>query len=186
MWMFPVATVCGNTSVMKPSEKDPSATMILARLAQEAGMPNGVLNVVHGAHKTVDFMLDAPEIKAISFVGGNAAGEYIFARGTANGKRVQANLGAKNHATVMPDANREATVKAIAGAAFGAAGQRCMALSVCVFVGDAQEWIEDIVEEAKTLKVGSGFDPSTDVGPLISPESKTRCESIIASAIEQG
>lgn len=124
LWMFPVANACGNTMLMKPSEKDPGAAMIIARLAQQAGLPDGVLQLVHGGVDTVNFLCDAPSVRAISFVGGNPAGEHIFARGTANGKRVQANLGAKNHATVMPDADREATVNALVGAGFGAAGQR--------------------------------------------------------------
>ncbi|GMH67242.1 hypothetical protein TL16_g11898 [Triparma laevis f. inornata] len=186
LWMFPVACAAGNTSVIKPSEKDPSAMMMLAALAQEAGLPDGVLNVIHGAHETVDFICDDEDIKSISFVGGNAAGEYIHARGTGNGKRVQANLGAKNHATIMPDADRESVVKALAGAAFGAAGQRCMALSVVCFVGQSKEWIADIVEEAKNYKVGSGFDADVQVGPLITPESKQRCEQIIQQSIDEG
>jgi malonate-semialdehyde dehydrogenase (acetylating)/methylmalonate-semialdehyde dehydrogenase len=124
LWMFPVSTVCGNTMLLKPSEKDPGAAMLLAKLAQESGLPDGVLQVVHGAHNTVNFLCDAPAVRAISFVGGNAAGQYIFDRGTKNGKRVQSNLGAKNHATVMPDADKDATINAIVGAAFGAAGQR--------------------------------------------------------------
>lgn len=119
-------STAGNTFVMKPSEKTPSATLLLAELAQQAGLPDGVLNVVHGGRDTVDSICDHPDIKAISFVGSNQAGEYIFARGTATGKRVQANLGAKNHAVVLPDADRDATVKALVGAGFGAAGQRCM------------------------------------------------------------
>lgn len=124
LWMFPVSTVCGNTMVLKPSEKDPGAAMILAKLAQEAGLPDGVLNVVHGAVDTVNFICDEPHIRAISFVGGNQAGIHIFERGTKNGKRVQSNLGAKNHATILPDADKEGTINAIIGAAFGAAGQR--------------------------------------------------------------
>jgi len=184
--MFPVAITAGNASVMKPSEKDPGAMMILAKLAQEAGVPDGVLNVIHGGHDAVNFICDAPEIKAISFVGGNEAGEYIHARGTGNGKRVQANLGAKNHCTVLPDADKDAVVKALAGAAFGAAGQRCMALSTVIFVGETKEWIKDIVEEGQKYKVGSGFDADVQVGPLITPEAKIRCEDIIAKSIEQG
>mmetsp|Transcript_28534 Transcript_28534/g.47919 ORF Transcript_28534/g.47919 Transcript_28534/m.47919 type:complete len:304 (-) Transcript_28534:2369-3280(-) len=124
LWMFPMSAGCGNTMVMKPSEKDPGAAMILAKLAQEAGLPDGVLQIVHGGVDTVNFLCDAPSVKAISFVGGNAAGEHIFDRGTKNGKRVQSNLGAKNHATVLPDADKDATINAIVGAAFGAAGQR--------------------------------------------------------------
>lgn len=146
--------------------------MMLAQMATDVGLPPGVLNVIHGAHDCVNFICDDPTIKSISFVGGNQAGEYIHARGTALGKRVQANLGAKNHATIMPDADRESVVKALAGAAFGAAGQRCMALSACIFVGEAKEWIPEIIEEGKKYKVGSGFDDDVQVGPLISPEAK--------------
>lgn len=186
LWMFPVATVAGNTMVLKPSEKDPGAAMMLAKLAQEAGIPDGVLQIVHGGVPTVNYLCDAPPIRAISFVGGNAAGEHIFARGTANGKRVQSNLGAKNHATIMPDADRETTVNAIVGAAFGAAGQRCMALSTVIFVGDSKEWVHDIVEKASKLKVGSGMDASTDVGPLISKESKARVEQLIQAGVDDG
>jgi len=187
LWMFPVACTAGNTFLMKPSEKTPAASMMLAHLAQQAGLPNGVLNVVHGAVDTVNFFCDSPLIKAISFVGGNTAGQYIHARGTANGKRVQANLGAKNHATILPDADRASTVKAIAGAAFGAAGQRCMALSVAIFVGESKEWMEDLVQEAKTLKVGSGFDDGVDIGPLITPQSKERvCQIIDISQSKEG
>jgi malonate-semialdehyde dehydrogenase (acetylating)/methylmalonate-semialdehyde dehydrogenase len=124
LWMFPVANACGNTMVLKPSEKDPGAAMILARLAKKAGLPDGVVQIVHGGVDTVNFICDAPSIRAISFVGGNQAGEHIFDRGTKNGKRVQANLGAKNHATIMPDADKESTINAIVSAAFGAAGQR--------------------------------------------------------------
>ena len=127
--------------------------MRLAELAKEAGLPDGVLNVIHGAHDAVNFVCDAPDIKAISFVGSNQAGEYIFKRGTETGKRVQANLGAKNHATILPDCDKEATLNALTGAAFGAAGQRCMALSVAVFVGETKEWIPEIVERATKLKV---------------------------------
>jgi malonate-semialdehyde dehydrogenase (acetylating)/methylmalonate-semialdehyde dehydrogenase len=205
LWMFPVSTVCGNTMIMKPSEKDPGAAMLLAKLAQKAGLPDGVLQIVHGAVDTVNFLCDAPSVRAISFVGGNQAGEHIFDRGTKNGKRVQSNLGAKNHATIMPDADKEAAINAIVGAAFGAAGQRyvvcfliarggalifffirCMALSTAIFVGEAKEWIHEIVEKAKKLKVGSGLDPSTDVGPLISKESKERVERLIEFGVQDG
>ena len=144
LWMFPVATVTGNTYVFKPSERDPGAAMIIARLAAEAGLPPGVLNIVHGTHDTVNFLCDDPAIRAISFVGGDMAGHHIHARGTANGKRVQANLGAKNHVTIMPDANKDATLNALCGAAFGAAGQRCMALSAALFVGESREWLPEV------------------------------------------
>jgi malonate-semialdehyde dehydrogenase (acetylating)/methylmalonate-semialdehyde dehydrogenase len=142
--------------LLKPSEKDPGAAMILARLAKEAGFPDGVVQIIHGGHDTVNFLCDAPSVRAISFVGGNMAGEYIHDRGTKNGKRVQSNLGAKNHATVLPDADKEATLNALCGAAFGAAGQRCMALSTVIFVGESKEWIPELVERARKLRVGAG------------------------------
>ncbi|KAL4989148.1 Aldehyde/histidinol dehydrogenase [Aspergillus falconensis] len=186
LWCIPIATITGNTLVMKPSERDPGAAMILAELAKEAGFPPGVINIIHGSAKTVDFILDAPEIKAISFVGGNRAGEYIYTRGSANGKRVQANLGAKNHAAVLPDANKNQTINAIVGAAFGAAGQRCMALSTVVTVGETKKWLPEMAERAKALNVNGGFEEGTDLGPVISPESKKRIEDLIASAEEEG
>ncbi len=186
LWSIPIATVTGNCLVLKPSERDPGAAMILAELAREAGLPDGVLNIVHGAHKTVNFILDAPEIKAISFVGGNKAGEYIFNRGSANGKRVQANLGAKNHAAVLPDCNKNHALNSIVGAAFGAAGQRCMALSTLVMVGESKEWLPELSELTKSLVVSGGFEKDSDLGPVISPQSKQRIESLIASAEEEG
>lgn len=186
LWMFPVACTAGNTFVLKPSEKTPGASMLLAQLAQKAGLPDGVLNIVHGSIDVVDHICTSPEVRAISFVGSNTAGEAIHAKGTAHGKRVQANLGAKNHAVILPDASREATVKALAGAAFGAAGQRCMALSAVVLVGDAREWVVDLVDAARVLKVGSGFEDGVDVGPLISSESKQRVVDIVDQAVAQG
>lgn len=186
LWMFPTATACGNTMILKPSEKDPGAAMILVKLAQEAGLPDGVVQVVHGGVDTVNFLCDAPSVRAISFVGGNQAGEHIFDRGTKQGKRVQANLGAKNHATVLPDADKDATINAIIGAAFGAAGQRCMALSTVIFVGESKNWIPEIVEKARKLKCGPGLDASTEVGPLISKESKARVEQLIQQGVEDG
>lgn len=185
-WMLSLSTACGNTLILKPSERDPGATVMLARLAQEAGLPDGVLQIVHGAHDTVNFICDAPSVRAISFVGGNGAGEYIFDRATKKGKRVQANLGAKNHATVMPDADKEATINALIGAAFGAAGQRCMALSTVLFVGESVNWLPEIVERARKLKCGAGVNSDTDVGPLISPEAKARAEGLIAAGIQDG
>ncbi|KAI1197491.1 Aldehyde/histidinol dehydrogenase [Nemania serpens] len=186
LWSIPIATVTGNTLILKPSERDPGAAMILVELAKKAGFPDGVVNVVHGAHRTVDFLLDAPDIKAISFVGGNKAGEYIFTRGSANGKRVQANLGAKNHAAVLPDCNKNHFINAIVGAAFGAAGQRCMALSTLVMVGETKEWLPELAESAKKLQVNGGFEEGADLGPVISPQSKERIESLIASAEKEG
>lgn len=186
LWCIPIATVTGNTLVLKPSERDPGAAMILAELVQKAGFPPGVVNIVHGAHRTVNFILDHPAIKAISFVGGNKAGEYIFSRGSANGKRVQANLGAKNHAAVLPDATRNQFVNAVVGAAFGAAGQRCMALSTLVMVGETKEWLGELAERAKALSVDGGFEEGADLGPVISPESKARIEGLIDSAEKEG
>lgn len=186
LWMFPMACVTGNTSVMKPSERDPGATMILVELAREAGFPPGVVNVIHGRHDSVNFICDNPDIKAISFVGSDQAGQYIYERGSKNGKRVQSNMGAKNHGVIMPDANKEATLSALVGAAFGAAGQRCMALSTAVFVGEAREWIPELVERAAKLKVNGGAEPDADLGPLISPESKQRVLSLIQSGIDAG
>jgi malonate-semialdehyde dehydrogenase (acetylating) / methylmalonate-semialdehyde dehydrogenase len=186
LWCIPIATITGNTVVLKPSERDPGAAMVLMELAEKAGFPKGVINVVHGAHKTVNFLLDAPEIKAISFVGGNKAGEYIYARGSANGKRVQANLGAKNHALVMPDADKDDCLNAIISAAFGAAGQRCMALSVVVFVGETKDWLPELVAQSKALRVDGGFEDGADLGPVITPQSKSRIETLVASAETEG
>ncbi|EEP75773.1 methylmalonate-semialdehyde dehydrogenase (acylating) [Uncinocarpus reesii 1704] len=186
LWSIPIATMTGNTLILKPSERDPGAAMILVELAKEAGFPEGVINVIHGAAKTVDFILDEPAIKAISFVGSNRAGEYIYTRGSANGKRVQANLGAKNHAAVLPDCNKNHSLNAIVGAAFGAAGQRCMALSTLVMVGETKEWLPEIAERAKGLSVNGGFEEGADLGPVITPQSKKRIEELIASAEEEG
>lgn len=186
LWMFPLACVTGNTMILKPSEKTPGTTMLLAQLAYESGLPEGVLQIVQGSKPMVDQICTHPDIQAISFVGSNVAGEYIHSEGSAHGKRVQANLGAKNHAVVMPDANRKATCQALVGAAFGAAGQRCMALSTLVLVGETQEWIADIAALAKELKVGNGMDITADLGPLITPASKARVEDIIEQAVQQG
>merc|ERR1711872_1081235 len=186
LWMFPMATICGNTYIMKPSERDPTACMALLELLKEAGMPNGVVNVIHGQHDTVNFICDHPDIRAISFVGGDAAGRHIYQRGSANGKRVQCNMGAKNHGVIMPDANKEYTINQLVGAAFGAAGQRCMALTTAVVVGEAKDWMPEVAEKAKKLRVGAGHEPSADLGPVISPESKERIHRLIQSAVDQG
>lgn len=186
LWMFPLALVCGNTMVLKPSERDPGATMILMELAQQAGIPDGVLNVIHGAHEAVTFICDHPDIAAISFVGSDRAGKYIYERGSKNGKRVQCNMGAKNHGVVMPDANKEHTLNQLVGAAFGAAGQRCMALSTAIFVGSSKEWIPELVERAKNLKVNAGHIPNTDLGPVISPEARKRICDLVESGVKEG
>jgi len=186
LWSIPVGTVTGNTIIIKPSERDPGAMMILAELAEKAGFPPGVINVVHGAAKTVDFLLDEPTIKAISFVGSNKAGEYIYQRASANGKRCQANLGAKNHCAVLPDCNKNHALNSLAGAAFGAAGQRCMALSTLVMVGETKDWLPELAERAKQLNVNGGFEEGADLGPVISPQAKQRIEDLITSAEKEG
>ncbi|KAG6818058.1 hypothetical protein H0H87_009213 [Tephrocybe sp. NHM501043] len=186
LWTIPMAAVTGNTLILKPSERDPGAAMMIAELCQRAGLPPGVLNVVHGGVNTVNSICDHPDIKAISFVGGDKAGKHIYERGTRNGKRVQANLGAKNHAVIMPDANKNLALNSIIGAAFGAAGQRCMALSVAILVGEAQSWLPDLIERAQKLKVNGGFEEGTDLGPLISPAAKQRVVGLISSAEEEG
>ncbi|MDA8521099.1 CoA-acylating methylmalonate-semialdehyde dehydrogenase [Acidovorax sp. NCPPB 4044] len=186
LWMFPMAIATGNTFVLKPSEQDPMVTMRLCELALEAGVPPGVLNVVHGGEDAVNALCDHPDIKAISFVGSTKVGTHVYNRASLNGKRVQCMMGAKNHAIVLPDANKEQTLNALAGAAFGAAGQRCMALSVVVLVGEAQQWIPDLVAKARTLKVSAGTEKGTDVGPLVSCAARERVESLIERGITDG
>jgi len=186
LWMFPVAVTAGNTFVLKPSEKDPGAAVMLADLAMQAGLPRGVLNIVHGTRNVVNSILDHPDIKAISFVGSDAAGRYIYERGCANGKRVQSNMGAKNHAVILPDANPEATASALIGAAFGAAGQRCMAISAAVFVGGMGKYKDALIEKAKQLNVTAGDEEGCDVGPVISKDAKARVERLIESGVKQG
>lgn len=186
LWMFPMAIACGNTFVLKPSEQDPMVTMRLVELAIEAGIPAGVLNVVHGGETIVNGICDHPLIKAVSFVGSTRVGTHVYQRATLNGKRAQCMMGAKNHAIVLPDAHREQALNNLAGAAFGAAGQRCMAASVAVMVGSAKEWIAPLVEKAKALKVGGGQEADTDLGPLISPQARGRVEALIERGVEQG
>ena len=186
LWMFPMAIATGNTFVLKPSEQDPMVTMHLVELALEAGIPKGVLNVVHGGEDVVNAICDHPDIKAVSFVGSTKVGTHVYHRASQAGKRVQCMMGAKNHAVVLPDANKEQTLNAMVGAAFGAAGQRCMAASTAVLVGEAQSWIPELVVKAKTLKVNAGNASGTDVGPLISCAARERVEAFIASGIEQG
>lgn len=186
LWMFPMAIVCGNTFVLKPSEQDPLSTMMLVELAVQAGVPAGVLNVVHGGKDVVDRLCTHPDIKAISFVGSTAVGTHVYNLAGQHGKRAQSMMGAKNHVVVMPDANKEQTLNALVGAAFGAAGQRCMALSVAVMVGDSKNWIDALVEKAKTLKVNAGHEPNTDIGPVISQRAKARVTDLINSGVEQG
>lgn len=186
LWMFPMAIATGNTFVLKPSEQDPMVTMRLVELALEAGVPPGVLNVVHGGEEVVNAICDHPDIKAISFVGSTKVGTHVYQRATLAGKRVQCMMGAKNHAIVLPDAHREQTLNALVGASFGAAGQRCMAVSVAVLVGRARDWIPELVAKAKTLSVGAGNSVTTDVGPVISCAAKERVEALIERGIAEG
>ncbi|MBY4694710.1 CoA-acylating methylmalonate-semialdehyde dehydrogenase [Burkholderia latens] len=186
LWMFPMAIVCGNTFVLKPSEQDPLSTMELVELAIEAGVPKGVLNVVHGGKEVVDAICTHPLVKAISFVGSTAVGTHVYNLGSQHGKRVQSMMGAKNHAVVLPDANREQSINALVGAGFGAAGQRCMATSVAVLVGSARDWLPDIVAKTKTLKVNAGSEPGTDVGPVVSRGAKARILSLIEAGVKEG
>jgi len=186
LWMFPMAIVCGNTFVLKPSEQDPMTPMVLAELAIEAGIPPGVLNVVHGGKESVDRLCTHPDVRAVSFVGSCAVGEHVYKLASEHGKRAQCMMGAKNHAVVMPDANKEKSLDALVGAGFGAAGQRCMATSVAVMVGEASRWIPDIVERAKTLHVNAGTEKGADLGPVISKQAKQRIESLIDQGVKEG
>ena len=185
LWMFPMAIATGNTFILKPSEQDPMVTMRLVELAIEAGVPEGVLNVVHGGKATVDAICDHPDIKAVSFVGSTAVGKHVYERASQSGKRAQCMMGAKNHGVILPDANKEQTLNQLAGAAFGAAGQRCMALSVVVLVGAAGDWIDDIKAKAEGLVVSAGKNDK-DLGPLISPAAKARVEHLIGTGVEEG
>jgi malonate-semialdehyde dehydrogenase (acetylating)/methylmalonate-semialdehyde dehydrogenase len=187
MWMFPVALACGNTFVLKPSERDPSASLLHARLLKEAGLPDGVFNVVQGDKVTVDALLDHPVVQAISFVGSTPIAEYIYSRGCAAGKRVQALGGAKNHMVVMPDADMEMTVDALMGAAYGSAGERCMAISVVVAVGDAGDKIVDaLAKRTAALKVRDGMAADAEMGPVVTQAAKQRIERLIGEGVEQG
>jgi len=186
LWMFPMAIVTGNTFVLKPSEQDPMTTMLLAELAMEAGVPAGVLNVIHGGKEAVDALCTHPTIQAVSFVGSCHVGEHVYKLASNHGKRAQCMMGAKNHAVVMPDANKDHSLNALVGAGFGAAGQRCMATSVVVMVGEANKWIPDIVAKAKTLKVNAGIVVGTDVGPVISKAARSRIEGFIAQGVAEG
>jgi malonate-semialdehyde dehydrogenase (acetylating) / methylmalonate-semialdehyde dehydrogenase len=186
LWMFPMAIVCGNTFVLKPSEQDPLTPMLLAELALQAGIPPGVLNIVHGGKRAVDALCTHPDITAVSFVGSTAVGTHVYDLASQHGKRVQCMMGAKNHAVVMPDANKEHSLNALVGATFGAAGQRCMATSVTVLVGEAQKWIPDIVAKAKTLKVNAGSEKGADLGPVVSRNAKNRILGLVEDGVKEG
>ncbi|HYD80221.1 MAG TPA: CoA-acylating methylmalonate-semialdehyde dehydrogenase [Paucimonas sp.] len=187
MWMFPLALACGNAFVLKPSERDPSPSLLHARLLKEAGLPDGVFNVVQGDKLAVDALLDHPRVQAVSFVGSTPIAEYIYARGCAAGKRVQALGGAKNHMVVMPDADMEMAVDALIGAAFGSAGERCMAISAAVAVGDAgDKLIGELAKRTAALKIRDGMDQDAEMGPVVTQAAKLRIEKLIGEGVEQG
>ncbi|MCX4903313.1 CoA-acylating methylmalonate-semialdehyde dehydrogenase [Streptomyces sp. NBC_00878] len=187
MWMFPLAIACGNTFVLKPSEKDPSASVRLAELFAQAGLPDGVLNVVHGDKVAVDRLLAHPDVKAISFVGSTPIARYIHTTASANGKRVQALGGAKNHMLVLPDADLDAAADAAVSAAYGSAGERCMAISAVVAVGAVgDELVDKIRERAEKIKIGPGNDPASEMGPLITAAHRDKVASYVTGAAAQG
>ncbi len=187
MWMYPVAIACGNTFVLKPSERDPSASMLTAELWAEAGLPAGVFNVVHGDRTAVDALLDHPDVAAVSFVGSTPVARYIHERGSERGKRVQALGGAKNHAIVLPDADLDFASDQLVAAAFGSAGERCMAISAAVAVGDAGDPLVSVVtEKAKAVRVGPGSEVSSEMGPVVTPEARDRIIRLITAGEEQG
>ncbi|NMG75453.1 CoA-acylating methylmalonate-semialdehyde dehydrogenase [Aromatoleum diolicum] len=188
MWMFPMAIACGNTFVLKPSEKDPSTSLILAELLTEAGLPAGVFNVVNGDKEAVDTLLTDPRVQAVSFVGSTPIAEYIYATGTAHGKRIQALGGAKNHAVVMPDADLDNAVNAIMGAAYGSCGERCMAISVVVAVGDAvgDALVERLKPKVEALRIGNGDRRGLDMGPLVTGAHRDKVRSYVDLGAEEG
>ena len=188
MWMFPMAIACGNSFVLKPSERDPSTSLLLAALLKEAGLPDGVFNVVQGDKTAVDALLDHRDIRAISFVGSTPIAEYIYARGTASGKRVQALGGAKNHMIVMPDADIEKAADALMGAGYGAAGERCMAISVAVAVGDAtaDALVAKLAPQVRALRIGDGMDDQVEMGPVITAQHRDKITGYIDDGVASG
>ncbi|MGK8709635.1 CoA-acylating methylmalonate-semialdehyde dehydrogenase [Metapseudomonas otitidis] len=188
LWMYPLAIACGNTFILKPSERDPSSTLFIAELFEQAGLPKGVLNVVNGDKEAVDGLIEAPEVKAISFVGSTPIAEYIYSEGTKRGKRVQALGGAKNHAVLMPDADLDNAVSALMGAAYGSCGERCMAISVAVCVGDqiADALVEKIVPQIKGLKIGAGTTCGLDMGPLVTAAARDKVVGYIDDGVAAG
>jgi malonate-semialdehyde dehydrogenase (acetylating) / methylmalonate-semialdehyde dehydrogenase len=187
MWMYPIAIACGNTFVLKPSEKDPSAANFCAKLLAEAGLPDGVFNVVHGDKVAVDRLLEHPDVQAVSFVGSTPIAKYIYETGTKNGKRVQALGGAKNHMLVLPDADMDLAADAVVGAAYGSAGERCMAISVLVTVGDAADkLIPKLRERIAKLKVGDGSQPGSEMGPLVTRDHRDKVASYVDKGVAEG
>ena len=188
LWMYPLAIACGNAFILKPSERDPSSTLYIAQLLLEAGLPKGILNVVHGDKEAVDALIEAPEVKALSFVGSTPIAEYIYAEGTKRGKRVQALGGAKNHAVLMPDADLDNAVSALMGAAYGSCGERCMAISVAVCVGDqvADALIAKLEPQIKALKIGAGTACGLDMGPLVTAAARDKVVGYIDDGVAAG
>ena len=188
MWMFPIAIACGNTFILKPSERDPTPTLMLARLLKQAGLPDGVLNVVNGDKEAVDTLLDDPRVQAISFVGSTPIAQYIYSRGSANGKRVQALGGAKNHMVVMPDADLDQAANALLGAGYGSAGERCMAISVAVCVGDAtaDALIAKLKPMVQDLRVGPGHHGDPDMGPLVTCQHRDKVQGYVDLGVAEG
>jgi malonate-semialdehyde dehydrogenase (acetylating)/methylmalonate-semialdehyde dehydrogenase len=187
LWFIPYAIATGNTVVLKPSDRVPFSAAWLVELIHQTGLPAGVLNLVNGGKNAVDALLDHPLVRAVSFVGSTPVARYVYARGSTSGKRVQCQGGAKNHVVVLPDADQETTTKIIADSAFGCAGQRCLAVSVTVAVGEAKDWFRDSIASAATgLKVGNGLDPATQMGPVITRASRDRVNSLIGQGADQG
>ncbi len=186
-WMFPLALACGNSFILKPSERDPSASLLMAELLKQAGLPDGVFNVVQGDKVAVDALLTHPDVKALSFVGSTPIAQYIYQTGAAHGKRVQALGGAKNHMVVMPDADLDQAVDALIGSAYGSAGERCMAISVAVLVGDAgDKIIGKLAERARSLKIMNGMEPDAEMGPIVTRQARDRIETMIGVGVEEG
>ena len=188
MWMFPVALACGNTFILKPSERDPGTAMVLARLLKQAGLPDGVFNVVHGDKEAVDALLDDPRVQALSFVGSTPVAEYIYARGSANGKRVQSLGGAKNHLVVLPDADIEGAANALLGAGYGSAGERCMAISVAVCVGNAtaDALVARLKPMVEALRIGPGCQGDADMGPLVTGAHRDKVRGYVDQGVAEG
>jgi malonate-semialdehyde dehydrogenase (acetylating)/methylmalonate-semialdehyde dehydrogenase len=186
-WMFPVALACGNAFILKPSERDPSASILMAQLLKQAGLPDGVFSVIQGDKVAVDALLTHPDVKALSFVGSTPIAQYIYETGAHHGKRVQALGGAKNHMVVMPDADLEQAVDALIGSAYGSAGERCMAISVAVLVGDVGDRvIPKLAERAKALKIKNGMELDAEMGPIVTREARDRIEKYIGIGVEEG
>jgi malonate-semialdehyde dehydrogenase (acetylating) / methylmalonate-semialdehyde dehydrogenase len=188
MWMFPIAIACGNTFILKPSERDPSPAMLIAEWLHQAGLPDGVFNVVHGDKESVDAILDEPRIQAVSFVGSTPIAEYIYSRGCSNGKRVQALGGAKNHLVIMPDADIDGVSNALLGAGYGSAGERCMAISVAVCVGDktADMLVANLAPKVAALRIGPGNVDNPDMGPLVTCAHRDKVKAYVDSGVTDG